>query len=134
MDAPLQAIRAEVARMTESLFGLVGIPFGNTTELQRQLLAAFAFGMTFAVGQMRKLSPPDVHAITIAYLMDVFRYPDHQAATFANDLIAAAQNEDHHPTINAIIHRGIDGHAQWERGNHDDLRTNINDIFKRVGA
>jgi hypothetical protein len=134
MDKRLVPIRREISDMAGGLFGVVGIPLDQTSELQRQLLAAYAFGMTFAVGQVKRLTPPEVHALAICCLMDVFQYADHQAGAFAEDLIAAASNRSFHPTMNEVINRGIDGHGQWQRGQTKELQENIEDIFRIVGA
>jgi hypothetical protein len=120
--------------MASELFGVVGIPFEQTSELQRQIMASFAFGMIFAVGQIKRLSPPDVHALAICCLMDVFKYADHQAGAFSSDLIAHASSRDPNDTQQAIIHRGIDGHRQWQQKQTDQLKVNIEGIFKALGA
>ena len=120
--------------MASELFGVVGIPFEQTSELQRQIMASFAFGMIFAVGQIKRLSPPDVHALAICCLVDVFKYADHQARTFSSDLIAHASSRDPNDTHKAIIHRGIDGHRQWQQKQTDQLKVNIEGIFKALGA
>jgi hypothetical protein len=132
VEKHLVPIRREVAEMAEGLFDVIGIPFEQTSELQRQLLAAFAFGMTFAIGQLNRLTAPEVHALAIFYLMDVFRYADHQAVAFAENIIAAASDRKHHPTINAIIHRGIDGHRQWHQ--REELYANLDEMFRVAGA
>jgi hypothetical protein len=119
--------------MAGGLFSVVGIPFENTTEFQRQLLAAFSFGMLFALGQFNKLTAPDIHALLICLLMDVFKYSDRQATAFTEDLIESASGRGNE-TTNAVIHRGIDGHLQWEKGLRSDLKCNIDDIFRSVGA
>jgi hypothetical protein len=134
MQKHLVPVRREIADMADQLFDVVGIPFEQTSELQRQLLAVFAFGMIFAIGQLGRLTAPEVHALVLCCLMDVFRYADHQAAAFAEELIAAASHQNHHSTKNAIIHRGIDGHRQWQQGQTDNLRANIAEIFRAVGA
>jgi hypothetical protein len=120
--------------MATDLFGVVGVPFEQTSELQRQILAAFAFGMIFAVGKINRLSPPDVHALAICCLMDVFKYADHQAIAFSSDLIAHASSKDPNDTHKAIIHRGIDGHHQWQQKQTDRLRENLDGIFQVLGA
>jgi hypothetical protein len=134
VETDLVPVRRHVATVANDLFGVIGIPFEQTTELQRQLLAVFAFGMAFAVGQFQKLTPPEVHALAIACLMDVFQYTDHQAVAFAEQLIAASTDRNVHPTIHDVVHRGIDGHYQWEKGQMDELRANIEGIFQAVGA
>ena len=127
----LKRTRGEIAKMATGLFSVVSMPFEKTSEVQRQVLAAFAFGMSFAVGQIEELSTPEVHALALTMLMDVFRYSDHQAAAFAQDLIDSASNRGN-PTTNAIIHRGIDGHAQWQQGQLLQLRANLDAVFKAV--
>ena len=135
MDAHLAAVRTEINAMATELFGVIGIPFQQTSELQRQVLATFAFGMIFAVGNLNRLRPPEVHALAIACLMDVFKYADHQAAAFSNNLISAALANVRNPTTtSAIIHRGIDGHRQWQQKNLDELRANIEGIFRTLGT
>ena len=130
----LKNIRPTIAEMSAQLFVTIGIPFEETTEQQRQLLAAFAFGMIFAAGQLVNLTPPEVHALAISALMDVFHYSDHQATAFANELIGASADRSVHPTIHAIIHRGIDGHRQWQQSQTEALRKNIQDIFDAMNA
>jgi hypothetical protein len=134
MEQRLLPIRREIGDMADELFQVVEIPFEETSELQRQILATFAFGMIFAVGQIKKLTPPEVHALAMTCLMDVFKYADHQAVAFAEDLIAAASSRDVNDTHNAIIHRGIDGHYQWQERKVDELRENIEGIFRALGA
>ena len=125
-------MRGEIAAMCADLFTTCGIPFAQTTEAQRQLLAAFSFGMIFAIGQIQKLSPPEVHALALTALMDAFRYADHQAASFAGLLISASSDKSVHPVFNAVVHRGIDGHYQWQERHTEDLRKNIQEVFDSV--
>jgi hypothetical protein len=131
--ADLKALRRQSAEMGHELCSVLSTPFEETTELQRQLLASLSFGMLFAVGCLNKLAPPDLHALSIFLLLDVFKYSEDQAVAFAEDLIAAASGRGN-PTINAVIHRGIDGHRQWEAGRMSELKSNLEDIFKAVGA
>ena len=132
-DDSLTPVRDEVTQMAGGLFRAVGVSFEQTSELQRQVLASFAFGMIFAVGKLKGLRPPEVHALVIACLTDVFKYASDQAAAFSSDLVSAASGQGN-PTTKAIIHRGITGHAQWQRGDESGLRANLQDIFKTLGA
>jgi hypothetical protein len=115
------------------LSSVLSTPLEETTELQRQLLASFSFGMLFAAGCLNRLAPPELHALCIFLLLDVFEYSKDQAAAFSEDLIASASGRGN-PTINAVIHRGIDGHRQWEAGRMSELKSNLEDVFKAVGA
>ncbi|MGN6369899.1 MAG: Imm48 family immunity protein [Phycisphaerae bacterium] len=132
MDQHLVPVRNEIAVMASDLYTVIGVPFERTSELQRQILATFAFGMIFAVGQLRRLSPPEVHVLAIACLMDVFKYADHQAAAFSADLIVHASSKNPKDTHKAIIHRGIDGHRQWQQKQNDQLKINIEGIFEAL--
>jgi hypothetical protein len=134
MDERLISMRRDVAKMAEDLIDVVGVPLEQTTELQRQILATFAFGMIYAEGRMRALSPPEVQALAISCLMDVFNYADHQAGAFSAALIQHASNNDPQDTHSAIIHRGIDGHRQWQAGDVAQLKENVLGIFDALGA
>jgi hypothetical protein len=134
MNQDLVSVRREIAGMANELFAIVGVPFAQTSELQRQILATFTFGMIFAVGQIKRLGPPEVQALAISCLMDVFQYEDHQAAAFASDLIAHVSGGGPDDTHKAIVHRGIDGHRQWAEKQADQLRANIDGLFKALGA
>jgi hypothetical protein len=131
--ADLKVLRQQSVEMGDALFSVLGIRFEDTTELQRQLLAAFSFGMLFALGQFNKLTAPEIHALVICVLLDVFKYSNHQAAAFAEDLIESASGRGS-PTTNSVIHRGIDGHRQWEARQVSDLKSNLEDIFRAVAA
>ena len=106
--ADMKELHSSLINMCTDLFASVGVPFESTTELQRQVLASFAFGMTFAVGQIEHLTPPQVHALSIAMLVDTFKYSAEQAGAFSSHLMESGSG-DGNPTIQAIIHRGIDG-------------------------
>ena len=131
--ADMKELHSSLIKMCADLFASVGVPFESTTELQRQVLASFAFGMTFAVGQIEHLTPPQVHALSIAMLVDAFKYSAEQAGAFSSDLIESASGKGNQ-TIQAIIHRGIDGHLQWSSGQTAELRENINSVLQAVGA
>ena len=100
-----------------------------------QILATFTFGMIFAVSQFEKLAPPEVHALAMACLADVFEYADHQAVIFAEILIAAAASHDPND-MQPERPQGIDGHLQWQERRVGELRDNIEGegLFRVVGA
>lgn len=100
--------------------------------MQRQIMGAFLFGVGFAHGMMHRLTHPQIHALSISVLVDVLAYSVEQAGEFSGDLIDAA-NAGPEDTLNAIIHRGIDGHLQLTSGENDDLRANLLGIFVTLG-
>jgi hypothetical protein len=127
-------MRRDVGAMGHALFDAIGVPFVRTTELQRQILAAFAFGMAYAAGRTERLTQPEVHAMELASLVDVFGYSQAQAAAFCQELINSAAEPQKHQTMSAVIHRGIDGHAQWQHGNREALVHNVNGVLLELGA
>lgn len=126
-------VRGNRVRMGNDLVASTGMPFESTTELQRQLLASFAFGMVFAICQIEHLSPPEVHALSITMLSDTFKYSAQQAGAFSHDLVESASGRGN-SQIQAIIHRGIDGHRQWSSGHLAELGENITSVFISLGA
>ncbi len=102
----LKPLRAAVDSMSADLFSVIGIPFENTPELQRQLLAAFAFGMAFAAGKSEGLSPSEVHALSITMLIDSFKYSEEQAGAFAQHLIESASGAGN-PAFQGMRYSGL---------------------------
>jgi hypothetical protein len=130
--ADMKTLRSTLVEMSADLLACTGIPFEETTELQRQLLASFAFGMIFAIGQIERLTPAEVHALSITMLTDAFGYSAEQAGAFSTHLIESASGTGN-PTIQMVIHRGIDGHHQWSCGRAADLGENIKSVFQALG-
>ena len=89
----------------------------NTDEMALQVLSAYVFGMLNAQGMSIGLTPPEIHAVLLALLNKKLGYSLEGSAQFAQQLINATKPQ-FHPTINHLIHRGIDGHAAWMRGQH----------------
>jgi len=131
-ETPLVPHRAQIAGYGQDLFRICGVEFAKTSEMQRQVCGAFLFGFVNAHGMMNQLSPPQVHALAISMLIDVLNYSPEQAGAFSSNLIdATAAGPD--DTMNAIIHRGIDGHLQLTSGQHEGLRMNLLEIFEILG-
>jgi hypothetical protein len=128
----LEKFRELNSGMVNSLFQLIQVELEQTSELQRQLLAAFGFGMIYADGQIQGLSPVQVHGLAISMLQDVFNYSSEQAGEFSGFLVEVASDRSVHSTIHAIIHRGITGHSQWEQKKSSELKANIDEILKEV--
>jgi hypothetical protein len=126
-DPALATLRLQIRQMISDVLGAIGEP-EETTELRRQVLSTFAFGMVFAAGMGQGLEPAQVHALVVGALEDSFGYNADQAVTFSEALIDAISGESR-PTSNAIIHRGIEGYRQWSERELDELRANIAEIF-----
>ena len=103
----------------------------NTSEIARQVSAAFIFGFINAYALEQELEPPHVHGIIISILVEKFGYSDQQSVDFAQMLILATKKESN-PTTNAIIHHGIDGYNQYQANNIDALRSNFNNVLSKI--
>ncbi|AWB46928.1 hypothetical protein DCC85_12220 [Paenibacillus sp. CAA11] len=123
----MQAID-ELIDFTDVIYEGLGITFEETNELERQVISAFCFGAVNAIVQRDHMAPHDAHALMLSLLIRKFAYSPEQAAAFTEDLIQAT-NPDVHQVMNAIIHRGIDGHRQYVEQNHEELRQNITEIL-----
>ena len=131
-DVILSAAAAELEHMVDQLCELIGTPLADTTELQRQVLAAFGFGAIYSITHRDRLAEPQAHALSIRMLIKPFNYSEQQAVDFADDLIRVASNEEAHPVMNTIIHRGINGHIQFAQEDHEALARNIQEILAAV--
>ncbi|WP_434750015.1 Imm48 family immunity protein [Paenibacillus amylolyticus] len=131
-DVILSAAAHELEQMVNQIGELIGTPLEETTELQRQVLAAFGFGAVYSITHRDRLAEPQAHALSIRMLMKPFNYSEQQAVDFADDLIRVASNEETHPVMNTIIHRGINGHVQFAQEDHEALAHTIQEILAAV--
>jgi hypothetical protein len=133
MTADLYQHRTQVALYGQKVLRACGIELGKVTQLQRQICGAFLFGIVYAYGRSQRLTPPEVHALGITMLQDVLGYSATQAGAFSSRLIAAS-SAGPNDTMNAIIHRGIDGQHLLATSKHPELRTILLDIFCQLNA
>ncbi|MBB6020419.1 hypothetical protein HNR77_001480 [Paenibacillus sp. JGP012] len=131
-DAILAAAASELEQMVNQVCERIGTPLHETTELQRQVLAAFGFGAVYSITHRDRLTEPQAHALSIRMLIKPFNYSEQQAVDFVDDLIRVASNEETHPVMNTIIHRGINGHVQFVQEDHEALGRNIQEILDAV--
>src|SRR5579864_8208114 len=91
--------------MARAVWEALGVQPDSCTELQREVVGAFVFGMLSADG-MTSLLP---EAVTL--LREEVGYAPDSGAQFAEELIRAVSDPKYHDTLYAIVHRGVDGHA-----------------------
>jgi hypothetical protein len=118
--------------LTEALNAVIAPVLGEAgfrSELDREIAGAFAFGFVYADGRSADLSQAEVHGLSVHVLHAVIGYDEPSAARFASDLIHAAADPEFHDTLHAVIHRGIDGHAAWQRNRIDVATANLKDIL-----
>lgn len=129
----IKSLTTEVSQFVNETFNLIEVTFETTTELERQVLAAFCFGMINALTVVESLNQAQIHALTINMLQKDFGYSSHQAISFAQDLINATKKE-YHPVMNQIIHRGIDGHYQYINNQKNELKLNLINVINIVNG
>lgn len=121
---PLVQASAAVNDMGNALIAASGLKFDHASQLEQALIGTFFFGMAYAHGRCNKLSPPQIHALALKAYMEIFHYTPEAAAQAAQACIDASAPGGH-DTMNTILHRGIDGHAQFTSGNVTALAENI---------
>lgn len=107
------------------------ITFETVSELERQILSVYFFGMSDALRQNKAVSnSPDEIALTIINtLVSVFKYSQGQAEQFFYGMIDALQSKDPQNTQYVIIHRGVDGYFAWEKGDKINVIKDVCQII-----
>ena len=103
----------------------------NENELLRQIYGAFFFGIINALAQEMKSSNVEIHAAMINEAIVILQYSPQQSAEFCQHLINCT-NKEENPTVNAIIHRGIEGYYQLKEQNKEAFKRNYNEIIELV--
>ena len=120
--------RSDLNRMASVLLQVADVEFDQASQLEQALVGTFFFGMLNAYGMLNRLSPPDVQALAILVFQDSLHYSATAAIEAVQHCIDAT-SPSHHETMNAILHRGIDGHAQYERLDLKGLGANVNSVL-----
>lgn len=113
--------------MAATVLGAAGIEFDTSSQLTQAVVGTFLFGMIYAHGMMHKLTPPEVHALALVVFRDTLHYGDAAAAEAVHTCINASR-PGYHDTMNAILHRGIDGHAKYLSNNMVSVVDNLRSI------
>lgn len=118
--------------IVNEILALLNIDLSDTSEIERQVLACFSFGVLYAKGKEKGLEPAQIQALSIVNLQDSFNYSIEQAADFSVFLINVASDEKLHKFMNAIIHCGINGYYQLNNRNYIELIENMRNILIEV--
>ena len=109
---------------------VVGLP-EKGDEVERQVLGAFIFGVINGLALETKIDPIKVQGVMIEVLINSLDYPVNQAAEFCQLLIDST-DENYHPTMNAIIHRGITAYYDFINGDNIKIKNNLNAVIDAV--
>ena len=105
--------------------------FENITELERQILAVYFFGMSDGLRQdlATNSNVNEIANIIINIMIKDFKYSKEQAEQFFDKMINNLQSNNPNNTHYAIIHNGLDGYFKWQKNNKNEV---INDICKII--
>ena len=129
-DEHLVPHRNALNAMARDLLKEAGLEFDKASPLEQALVGTFLFGMIQTHGMANKLSPPEIHALALLVFKDTLHYSDSAAAQGVQECINATDPK-YHDTMHAILHRGIDGHRQYQEGDREGLSKNIVSILNQ---
>ncbi|WP_288761746.1 Imm48 family immunity protein [uncultured Lacticaseibacillus sp.] len=117
---------------SDTLADTVMSEYLNTNEEQtQQVLAGYLFGCLNGLAQELNATPGDVQGKVIGVLVRVWDYPQGKAAELTQFLINST-DESYHPTMFAIIHRGLEGYYLIRNKKYAELTADIQVIVKAV--
>lgn len=122
-------ITNETIEMVNKFLSLATIDLDE--DLDRQLAAAYIFGMLNGKAQKDSISPENVQALMIRIGIEKLQYTPEVAFEMTQFVINATDKE-FHPTVNAIIHRGIEGFFLYADNQYDALSEDFKDIVQVV--
>jgi hypothetical protein len=120
--------RDQLNTMAKTLLEVAELDFDSASQLEQAITGTFLFGMIFAHGSAHGMQPPEVHAMGLVVFKDTLHYTDSAAAEGVQQAISATA-PGYHDTMNAIIHRGIDGRRQYVEGDTAGLKQNIASVL-----
>ena len=119
----------ESIEMVDKFLSLATIDLAD--DLDRQLAAAYIFGMLNGKAQKDSISPENVQALMIRIGIEKLQYTPELAFEMTQFVINATDKE-FHPTVNAIIHRGIEVYFLYADNQYGALLDDFQDIVQLV--
>jgi len=127
-DKDLGKELGQLNSMARALLEASGVDFDGASALQQALVGTFFFGMVSAHGMAGRMKPIEIHALALQAFQDSLHYTPDAAAQAVGACIEATKPSAHE-TMNAILHRGIDGHAQFSAGDLEGLASNVRSVL-----
>lgn len=121
----------EVSEMVAAIFNMLDIHTEELTELERQIISAFSFGMINGAAMEEGADPMTVQGTMAGVLIRQFGYSEKQAVDFMQQLIEST-NREFHPTMYAIIHRGLEGYYDYRDQQYSLVHENLTDIIDTI--
>ncbi|MBF0819482.1 Imm48 family immunity protein [Streptococcus acidominimus] len=119
----------EILKMVDTLLNIVNIDM--TDEVTRQVLASYIFGLLNGKAYEETSTPTDIQAIMIRLCMEKLNYSTEESVELTQFLIEAT-DKNFHPTMNAIIHRGISAYFFYAEGQYNKVRDDFQNIIDTI--
>ncbi|MEG0314661.1 MAG: Imm48 family immunity protein [Erysipelotrichaceae bacterium] len=121
----------QVTNLMGEIINLSEVQITFVDEQEKQVLGAYCFGVLNGYSLERKINPIQIQGAMIDILVKIFNYPPSTSAQFCDFLIQCT-DEKFHPSINAIIHKGIEGYYEIKDGKKESIQQVVNQIIKSV--
>lgn len=121
----------EASEMVAAIFNMLDIYTEDLTEVERQIISAFSFGMINGAAMEEGADPMTVQGTMAGVLIGQFDYSEKQAVDFMQQLIEST-NREFHPTMYAIIHRGLEGYYDYRDQQYSLVHENLTDIIDTI--
>ncbi|MFP7735857.1 Imm48 family immunity protein [Priestia aryabhattai] len=103
----------------------------SNDEQEKQILGAYLFGMFNGLGHEKNSKPVDIQSAMIQVANENLSYSLESAVQFSQFLINST-DKDFHPTMFAIIHRGLEGYFMYKDDENEKLSRDFHDIMEVV--
>ena len=120
---------SESLRIANDITQLVKIDLKD--EMNRQILASYIFGVLNAKTIQESISPIDVQITMIHIGIKALGYSP-EAATQMTQFVIDATNKNFHPTVYAIIHRGIEAFYLYSNEKYEQLKEDFDNIMASI--
>ena len=120
---------SESLRIANDIIQLVKIDLED--EMNRQILASYIFGVLNAKAIQESISPIDVQVTMIRVGIEALGYSP-EAATQMTQFVIDAADKTFHPTVYAIIHRGIEAFYLYSNEKYEQLKEDFDNIMASI--
>lgn len=119
--------------IVDKVLGAMDTPLSDMEELDRQIIAAYLFGMINAYAMTNGASHEQVQASMVAIFNQRYGYSIESAVDFFVHLVKCTDKE-YHPTMNVIICRGLDSYEDIDNAPKikDEICRMINILKEEV--
>ena len=120
---------SESLRIANDIIQLVKIDLKD--EMNRQTLASYIFGVLNAKAIQESISPIEVQVTKIHVGIKALDYSP-EAATQMTQFVIDATDKNFHPTVYAIIHRGVEAFYLYSNEKYEQLKEDFDNITASI--